>query len=117
MEKPLKFNMSQRMLNKTLNEPQTVFGVKLPETSFDMKYYVDENIRNKSASAYTSFQHHKDFMRLMRTWDRGSRSVREEILKDFIVSNMGKSAPELEHELAGGGSLFLTRLSAWIRLT
>ncbi|KAJ3372974.1 hypothetical protein GGF31_001511 [Allomyces arbusculus] len=58
-----------------------------------------------------------DFMKLATSWDRGSKSVRERILNDFIHSCRLKTGPQLEQELGLGASLFLTRISAWLRLT
>ncbi|KNE61295.1 hypothetical protein AMAG_07036 [Allomyces macrogynus ATCC 38327] len=58
-----------------------------------------------------------DFMKLATSWDRGSKSVRERILSDFIHSCRLKTGPQLEQELGLGASLFLTRISAWLRLT
>ena len=55
--------------------------------------------------------------KLLQQWDHGSKSVRSKILHDFITSNHGKTGPELELEFAHAASLFLTRLTAWLRLT
>lgn len=55
--------------------------------------------------------------RLLQTWDRGSKSTRAKILQDFIQENANKTGPELELEFAHAASLFLTRLTAWLRLT
>lgn len=55
--------------------------------------------------------------RLLQTWDRGSKSTRAKILQDFIHENTNKTGPELELEFAHAASLFLTRLTAWLRLT
>ena len=55
--------------------------------------------------------------KLLQQWDHGSKSVRSKILQDFITSNHGKTGPELELEFAHAASLFLTRLTAWLRLT
>ena len=55
--------------------------------------------------------------KLLQQWDHGSKSVRLKILHDFIVANQGKTGPELELEFAHAASLFLTRLTAWLRLT
>lgn len=48
---------------------------------------------------------------------QGNRTVRERILRDFIKNNKNKTGPQLERELFYGASLFLTRLTAWLRLT
>lgn len=54
---------------------------------------------------------------LLQEWDRGSKPVRKTILQDFIAQNYNKTGPELEAEFAQAASLFLTRLTAWLRLT
>ncbi|XP_013409610.1 uncharacterized protein C1orf228 homolog [Lingula anatina] len=56
-------------------------------------------------------------MSLLQEWDKGSKPVRKKILEDFISQNQNKTGPELEEEFAQAASLFLTRLTAWIRLT
>lgn len=55
--------------------------------------------------------------KLLQQWDHGSKSVRSKILHDFIATNQGKTGPELELEFAHAASLFLTRVTAWLRLT
>ena len=54
---------------------------------------------------------------LLSKWDKGSAVVRGDILQDFLKSNVGKTGPDLELEFGQAASLFLTRLTAWIRLT
>ncbi|XP_021362451.1 uncharacterized protein C1orf228 homolog isoform X2 [Mizuhopecten yessoensis] len=56
-------------------------------------------------------------MNLLQEWDKGSKAVRGRILKDFISQNQNKTGPELEQEFAQAASLFLARLTAWLRLT
>lgn len=56
-------------------------------------------------------------MNLLQEWDKGSKSTRKQILEDFIAQNRNKTGPELENEFAEAASLFLTRLTAWLRLT
>ncbi|KAK7100658.1 armadillo-like helical domain containing protein 1 isoform X2 [Littorina saxatilis] len=56
-------------------------------------------------------------MNILQEWDKGSKPVRKQILDDFIVQNQNKTGPELEQEFAQAGSLFLARLTAWLRLT
>ena len=56
-------------------------------------------------------------LHLTRTWDQGNRSIRERILAEFIKENRYKTGPQLEKELNNGASLFLTRITAWLRLT
>lgn len=54
---------------------------------------------------------------LLREWDKGSKSTRAKILIDFIENNQNKTGPELESDLSQAASLFLARLTAWLRLT
>jgi len=56
-------------------------------------------------------------MGILQEWDKGSKSTRKNILTDFILQNQNKTGPELEQEFAQAASLFLTRLTAWLRLT
>lgn len=56
-------------------------------------------------------------MGLLQEWDKGSKVVRQKILQDFVAQNQHKTGPELEQEFAQAASLFLTRLTAWLRLT
>ncbi|XP_043941273.1 armadillo-like helical domain containing protein 1 [Protopterus annectens] len=57
------------------------------------------------------------FMSFLQEWDHGNKGVRSRILSDFININKGKTGPELELEFAQAASLFLTRLTSWLRLT
>jgi len=54
---------------------------------------------------------------LLHEWDSGSKSVRRRILQDFVAQNQRKTAPELDAEFADAASLFLTRITSWLRLT
>lgn len=56
-------------------------------------------------------------MNILQEWDKGSKTVRKRILEDFIAQNQRKTGPELEQEFAQAASLFLARLTAWLRLT
>lgn len=53
----------------------------------------------------------------LREWDQGSERVRRRMLHSFLSQNSGKTSPELELEFAQAASLFLSRITAWIRLT
>uniref|UniRef100_W5KCR4 Armadillo like helical domain containing 1 n=1 Tax=Astyanax mexicanus TaxID=7994 RepID=W5KCR4_ASTMX len=53
----------------------------------------------------------------LREWDRGSERVRRRMLQTFLSQNTGKTSPELELEFSQAASLFLTRITVWIRLT
>lgn len=57
------------------------------------------------------------FMSFLQDWDRGTKAIRHQILNDFINTSKGKTSPELELQFAQGASLFLTRLTAWLRIT
>lgn len=48
---------------------------------------------------------------------QGSKNVREAMLIDFINQCENMTAPELEQQFNDCGSLFLARLTAWLRLT
>eukprot|EP00794_Sanderia_malayensis_P007752 gene7752-8594_t len=52
---------------------------------------------------------------LLNLWDNGSKSSRAEILKSFVNECKSKTAPELESHFSRAASLFLTRLTAWLR--
>lgn len=56
-------------------------------------------------------------MNILQEWDKGSKTVRKQILEDFVAQNQNKTGPELDQEFAQAGSLFLARLTAWLRLT
>ncbi|XP_017577851.1 armadillo-like helical domain containing protein 1 [Pygocentrus nattereri] len=56
-------------------------------------------------------------MAFLREWDRGGERVRRRMLLSFMSNNSGKTSPELELEFAQAASLFLSRITAWIRLT
>ena len=54
---------------------------------------------------------------LLQEWDKGSKITRRQILEDFIAQNENRTGPEIEAEFSQAASLFLTRLTAWLRLT
>ncbi|XP_074732305.1 armadillo-like helical domain containing protein 1 isoform X2 [Strix uralensis] len=53
----------------------------------------------------------------LREWDSAHKVARSCILDNFIKSNDGKTEPELELEFSQGASLFLARLTVWLRMT
>ncbi|XP_072505298.1 armadillo-like helical domain containing protein 1 isoform X2 [Notamacropus eugenii] len=53
----------------------------------------------------------------LQEWDNAGKVARCRILDKFIRFNHGKTAPELEQEFSQGASLFLVRLTTWLRLT
>lgn len=59
----------------------------------------------------------QNISQILHVWDEGSKSNRAEILKVFIAENSGSTAPELDKRFSMAASLFLTRLTAWLRLT
>ncbi|KFQ23599.1 Uncharacterized protein C1orf228, partial [Mesitornis unicolor] len=56
-------------------------------------------------------------MVFLKEWDDGHNVTRSHILDNFIKSNDGKMEPELELEFSQGASLFLARLTVWLRMT
>lgn len=54
--------------------------------------------------------------RELQRWDKGSKHVRVQMLKAFLARNTHKTGPQLEKEFGNGASLFLTRVSSWLRL-
>ena len=55
--------------------------------------------------------------KLLHKWDHGNKQVRARILEEFIITNQNKTGPEIETDFAQSASLFLTRLTAWLRMT
>uniref|UniRef100_A0A2K6TWH9 Armadillo like helical domain containing 1 n=1 Tax=Saimiri boliviensis boliviensis TaxID=39432 RepID=A0A2K6TWH9_SAIBB len=53
----------------------------------------------------------------LQEWDNAGKVARSHILDKFIETNQGKTAPELEQEFSQGASLFLIRLTTWLRIT
>nr|XP_012807126.2 armadillo-like helical domain containing protein 1 [Jaculus jaculus] len=53
----------------------------------------------------------------LHQWDNAGKVVRSQILNNFIENNEGKTGPELEQEFSQGASLFLIRLTTWLRVT
>ncbi|XP_036925567.1 armadillo-like helical domain containing protein 1 isoform X2 [Sturnira hondurensis] len=53
----------------------------------------------------------------LQDWDNAGKVTRSHILNNFIETNQGKTGPELEQEFSQGASLFLVRLTTWLRLT
>ncbi|XP_035268761.1 armadillo-like helical domain containing protein 1 isoform X1 [Anguilla anguilla] len=53
----------------------------------------------------------------LQEWDQGNNAVRKRMLTAFLKQNEGKTCPELEVEFAQVASLFLVRLTSWIKLT
>ncbi|KFP93360.1 Uncharacterized protein C1orf228, partial [Haliaeetus albicilla] len=59
----------------------------------------------------------RKLMVFLQEWDSAHKVARSRILDNFIESNNGKTEPELELEFSQGASLFLARLTAWLRMT
>nr|XP_056700769.1 armadillo-like helical domain containing protein 1 [Euleptes europaea] len=53
----------------------------------------------------------------LQEWDNANKFTRRRILDNFIMTSHGKTGPELELEFSQGASLFLARLTAWLRMT
>lgn len=58
----------------------------------------------------------KQLMEFLREWDRGGSVARSRMLKVFVGRSLGETAPELELRFAQAASLFLARITAWVRL-
>lgn len=56
-------------------------------------------------------------MNILQEWDKGTKGVRKKILINFIQQCQNKTGPELEQQFAQAASLFLARLTAWLRLS
>ncbi|NXO49044.1 ARMD1 protein, partial [Aramus guarauna] len=59
----------------------------------------------------------RKLMVFLQEWDSAHKVARSRILDNFIKSSNGKTEPELELEFSQGASLFLARLTAWLRMT
>ncbi|NXK54662.1 ARMD1 protein, partial [Chauna torquata] len=59
----------------------------------------------------------RKLMVFLQEWDSAHKVARSRILDSFIKSSNGKTEPELELEFSQGASLFLARLTAWLRMT
>lgn len=53
----------------------------------------------------------------LRSWDKGDRVTRTKMLEEFIERHADETGPQLERYYGNGASLFLTRISAWLKLT
>ena len=54
---------------------------------------------------------------LLREWDKGSKKARMQILSDFVAQCRSLTGPQLEKALGNGASLFLARITSWLRLS
>jgi len=54
---------------------------------------------------------------VLKEWDHGSTQRRLEILKRFVCLYIGRTGPEIEEGYSQSASLFLTRVTAWLKLT
>lgn len=52
----------------------------------------------------------------LQEWDNAGKGLRNQILTTFIKTNEGKTGPELELEFSQGASLFLIRVTTWLRI-
>ncbi|NWR55072.1 ARMD1 protein, partial [Bucorvus abyssinicus] len=59
----------------------------------------------------------RKLMVFLKEWDSAHKGARSHILDNFIKSNDGKTESELELEFSQGASLFLARLTVWLRMT
>ncbi|EDV23015.1 uncharacterized protein TRIADDRAFT_57847 [Trichoplax adhaerens] len=56
-------------------------------------------------------------MKMLKDWDSGSKSTRAAILRSFIADMNDRTGPDLEAYFSDAASLFLVRLTAWLRMT
>ncbi|XP_075791936.1 armadillo-like helical domain containing protein 1 isoform X2 [Pelodiscus sinensis] len=78
------------------------------------------SLERRTAVIMTSIKEQAAISRLMgflQEWDNATKAARSHILDNFIKANQGKTGPELELEFSQGASLFLARITAWLRLT
>ncbi|XP_055077332.1 armadillo-like helical domain containing protein 1 [Periophthalmus magnuspinnatus] len=54
---------------------------------------------------------------LLREWDRADKTARSLVLTNFVSENSGRTFYELEQVFAQVASLFLARITTWMRLT
>ena len=54
---------------------------------------------------------------MLHEWDNCCKLTRKKILRNFIANNQSKTGPEIEEQFAHASSLFLARISAWLRLS
>lgn len=66
----------------------------------------------RSASSALRWLRHQ-----LRCWDKGDRVTRTKMLDEFIERHAHETGPQLEKYYGNGASLFLTRISAWLKLT
>ncbi|NWQ81246.1 ARMD1 protein, partial [Columbina picui] len=59
----------------------------------------------------------RKLMVFLQEWDSAHKVARSQILDNFIKSNNKKTEPDLELEFSQGASLFLARLTVWLRMT
>eukprot|EP00753_Platysulcus_tardus_P013433 PLAT3679.12.p1 GENE.PLAT3679.12~~PLAT3679.12.p1 ORF type:complete len:988 (-),score=467.64 PLAT3679.12:89-2938(-) len=59
----------------------------------------------------------EELSQLLREWDKGGRRVRKRLLAGFAAAHASSTGVELESRYGHGGSLFLSRLTSWLRLT
>jgi hypothetical protein len=53
----------------------------------------------------------------LQRWDKGNRTARMRQLEEFIDECTNMTGPQLEHYFENGASLFLARVSSWLRLS
>lgn len=78
------------------------------------------NVKGKTKTKMSTQEEHANIgkvLSFLREWDRGDRTVRGRMLNTFLHTNTGKTFYELELEFAEVASLFLARLTTWMRLT
>uniref|UniRef100_A0A3B4AU53 Uncharacterized protein n=1 Tax=Periophthalmus magnuspinnatus TaxID=409849 RepID=A0A3B4AU53_9GOBI len=58
-----------------------------------------------------------NLLSLLREWDRADKTARSLVLTNFVSENSGRTFYELEQVFAQVASLFLARITTWMRLT
>lgn len=56
-------------------------------------------------------------LQFLKEWDSGNTAFRKRILQDFVAANKNRTGAELDEQFADAASLFLARLTAYLRLT
>ncbi|GAB1288804.1 Armadillo-like helical domain-containing 1 [Apodemus speciosus] len=80
---------------------------------------VQPNCHLQDWLAMTSIKEQAAISRLLsflQEWDNAGKGLRTQILTTFIETNEGKTGPELELEFSQGASLFLIRVTTWLRI-
>lgn len=61
--------------------------------------------------------HVGEVLSFLREWDRGDRTARGRMLSSFLGGSAGRRPDELELRFAQVASLFLARLTTWMKVS